>query len=134
MVATMTWLTVMEYLSQMITDMFHFPVLSSFMTYHGVCNQINTTGATSGAGTANTSGAPEFTPVFSGVCVTGSLVLCVCLVDRCLFFWPLCCVLPYTDSDYPFGILDIWILITPLWYLRYMDSDYPPLVSQIYGF
>ena len=29
----------------------HFPVLSSFMTYHWVCNQINMTGATSGAGT-----------------------------------------------------------------------------------
>ena len=28
------------------------------------------------------------------------------------------------DSDYPFGILDIRILIT-LWYLRYTDSDYP---------
>ena len=31
-------------------------------------------------------------PVFSGVRVTRSLVLCVCFVDRCLsfFFWPLC--------------------------------------------
>ena len=27
------------------------------------------------------------------------------------------------DSDYRFGILDLWILIT-LWYLRFMDSDY----------
>ena len=27
-------------------------------------------------------------PVFSGVCVTRSLVLCVCFVDRCLSFWP----------------------------------------------
>jgi hypothetical protein len=25
---------------------------------------------------------PEFTPVFSGVCVTRSLVLCVCFVDH----------------------------------------------------
>jgi hypothetical protein len=36
-------------------------------------------------------------PVFSGVSVTRSLVLCVCFVDRCLsfclfFFWPLCCL------------------------------------------
>jgi hypothetical protein len=36
-------------------------------------------------------------PVFSGVRVTRSLVLCVCFVDRCLsrcpvFFWPLYCV------------------------------------------
>ena len=54
---------------------------------------INTTGATSGAGTASTSGAPEFTPGFH---VIQSLVLCVCLVDRCLFFF------------------DIRIMITPL--------------------
>jgi len=45
------------------------------MTYHRVCNYINTTGATSGAGTAYPSGAHEFTPGFSGVCVTRSLVL-----------------------------------------------------------
>ena len=42
----------------------HFPVLSSFMTYHRVCNYINTTGSTSGARTAYPSGAPEFTPGF----------------------------------------------------------------------
>ena len=33
-------------------------------------NLINTTGAASGAGTAHPSGAPEFSPVFSGVRVT----------------------------------------------------------------
>jgi hypothetical protein len=27
-------------------------------------------------------------------------------------------------SDYPFGILDLRLLITP-WYLRFTDSDYP---------
>jgi hypothetical protein len=48
-------------------------------------------------------------PVFSGVCVTRSLVLYVCFVDRCLsfctfFFWPLCCLF----------FFDIRILITPL--------------------
>ena len=63
-----TWLTIMEYLSQMIMHMFtcrkHFPVLSSFMTYHRVCNQINTTGATSGEGTAYPSEASDFIPWF----------------------------------------------------------------------
>jgi hypothetical protein len=53
----------------------HFPVLSSFMTYHRVCYYINTTGATSGSGTTYPSGAPEFIPVFSGVRVTRSLLL-----------------------------------------------------------
>jgi hypothetical protein len=44
-------------------------------------------------------------PVFSGVPVrvNRSLVLCVCFVDRCLSFWPLCCL-----------FFDIRIMITPL--------------------
>jgi hypothetical protein len=74
--------TVMEYLCHKwpricSTCRKHFPVLSSFMTYPRDCNYINTTSATSGAGTANPSGAPEFTPVLSGVRVTRSLVLCM---------------------------------------------------------
>ena len=45
-------------------------------------------------------------PIFSGVRVTRSLVLCVCFVDRCLyfFFWPLFCLF----------FFDIRIVITPL--------------------
>jgi hypothetical protein len=54
------------------------------MFYHRVCNYINTTGAISGAGTAYPSGVPELIPVFSGVRVARSLVLCACFVDRCL--------------------------------------------------
>ena len=110
----MTWLTVMEYLCPKLPRIFstcrkHFPVLSSFMTYHRVCDWINTTGATGGTRTAYPSGAPEFTPCFSGVRVTRSLVLYVCFVDRCLsflysFFWQLCCLF----------FFDIRILITPL--------------------
>ena len=37
--------------------------------------------------------------MLSGVRVTRSLVICVCFVDRCLYFWPLCCL--FTDSDNP---------------------------------
>ena len=39
--------------------------------------------------------------IFSGVRVTRSLVLCVCFVDRFLYFfyWPLCCLFVF-DSDY----------------------------------
>jgi hypothetical protein len=44
-----------------------------------------------GAGTAYPSGAPELTPVFDGVRVTRSVVLCVCFVDRCLSF----CTFPF---------------------------------------
>ena len=42
----------------------------------------NNRDATSGVGTAHTSGAPDFTPIFSGVRVTRSLDWCVCFVDR----------------------------------------------------
>ena len=41
---------------------------------------------------------------FSGVRVIRSLDLCVCFVDCCFYFWPLCCLF----------LFDIRILITPL--------------------
>ena len=68
-------------MSPKTTDMFrcseYNTVLSSFTTYQGVCNKSNTTGATSGAGTACPSGAPEFNPDFSGVRVARSLTFCI---------------------------------------------------------
>ena len=69
----------------------HFLVLSSFMTYHWVCNQINTMGATSGAGTAYPPEHPRSPPVYVVVCPV-LLFLAFC----CLFFF------------------DLRILITPL--------------------
>ena len=96
----------------------HFPVLSSFMTYHRVCYYINTTGAISGAGTTYPSGAPEFIPVFSGVRVTRSLVLWVCFVDR--FFLPLCCqsffnlrilVTPFISSNSFYIVFILFVVI-----------------------
>jgi len=74
-----------------------------------------------------------------GVRVTRSLVLCVCFVDRCLFFcffffWPLCCLfffdtwvlitpLVSSNSSCPFVLFLLAIALSVL--LRYMDSDYP---------
>ena len=53
-------------------------------------------------------------PVFSGVHVTRSLVLCVCFVDRCLsfctfFFWPLWCLFFFDIRLWlpPFGIFKL---------------------------
>jgi len=51
-------------------------------------------GATCGAGTAYPSGAPEFTPGFSGVFVARSLVFCEMFyrsffVLVSFFFWPI---------------------------------------------
>jgi hypothetical protein len=54
------------------------------------------------------------TTVHSVVRVTRSLVLCVRFVDRCLSFVPfrlvivLSVLLPFTDSDYPFGIFKLF--------------------------
>ena len=60
--------------------------------------------------TAYPSGAHEFTPVYSGVHVTWSLVLC----DRCLSLCP-----------FSFGHC---VVYPSLIYL--FDSDYPPLVPS----
>ena len=86
----------------------HFRVLFSFISYHRVCNQINTTSATTGAGLAHPSEAHEFTPGFYwGSCY--SIFSFICMFFRSLFvllyffFWPLCCL-----------FFDIRILIVPL--------------------
>jgi hypothetical protein len=65
-------------------------VLSSFLIYHQVCNKSNMTGATCRAVAAYPSRAPEFTPIFSGVCVAWSLVFCVmlCMLLFVLFSSP----------------------------------------------
>jgi hypothetical protein len=44
---------------------------------------IKMTGAISGSGTAYYSGAPEFTPGFSGVCVTQSSFMCQAVKHTC---------------------------------------------------
>jgi len=117
----MNWLTVMEYLCHKWLLIFsacrkHFPVLSSFTTYYRVCNQINTTGATSGAGNAHPSGAPEFTPGFQwGSCY--SIFSFICMFCRSLFvllyFFLLVIVLSallrYTVSDCPFDIFKLFL-------------------------
>ena len=80
------------------------------MSRHRVCNC--TMGVTSGEGTAYPSGAPEFTPSFSGTRFTRSYVLCVCFVDHYLSFCPLsfghCVVCPAS----------IYRFFLPLWYLQ----------------
>ena len=93
-------------------------------SYHRVCNLINTTGATSGAGTAYPSCV--HTQFLWGSCY--SIVSFMCMFCRSLFvlffffFYPLCCLffcllsivlsvlLRYTDSDYPFGIFKLFFI------------------------
>ena len=67
------------------------------------------------AGTCYPSGTPEFTPGFSGFRGTRSSV-CM-LIDRCVSFCPFVLfhdvialfVPQFTDSDYPFGILKLFL-------------------------
>jgi hypothetical protein len=113
-VASMTWLTVLEYLCHKWPRIFstgfkHFPVLSSFTTYYRVCNLINTTGGSSGGGNAYPSRAPEITPGFLwGSCYSFfSFIYVFCwslFILLHFFFWPLCCLF----------FFDKRFLITPL--------------------
>ena len=82
----------------------HFSVLSSFMTYHRVCNQSTRRVALVERELLNLPEHMSSHPVFRGVRITRSLVLCVCFVDHCLSFWPLCCL----------SLFDLQILITHL--------------------
>ena len=72
-------------------------VLSSFVTYHEVCNKINTDGATTyGSGTLCPFGAPEFTLVVCVVRVARSLVLVFCILlctSLFVYFYVLFCVI-----------------------------------------
>jgi hypothetical protein len=58
-------------------------------------------------------------PVFSGVRVTRSLCVMFCRLLLVLFCHCVVSYLRFTDSDYPVGILDLRILITPLCLLHY---------------
>ena len=78
---------------------------SSIMTY-----------VTCGAGPANPSGAHEFTPVFSGVCVVRSLVFCVifvyiivCHFVRFRLVTVLFVFLRFMTSNCPFGIFKLFL-------------------------
>ena len=135
MVATMTWLTAMEYLCHKwpricSTCRKHFPVLSSFINYHGFVTRLKRRVSLVEQELLTLPEHPSSLPVFSGVRVTWSLVLYVCFVNRCLsfclFFFAivLCVLLRYTDSDYPFGIFK-----TVLYYVINQGQAIPQLLS-----
>ena len=90
---------------------FHFPVLFSFITYHRICNQSNTTGATSGAGTDYLSGVhPRILVGFLLLDLQFSVQWFVdCCFSFCFFIvWPLHCL-----------SFALWLLVfLHLWYLQ----------------
>jgi hypothetical protein len=84
---------ILEHLSTVTNTLF----VNCTWSIHFLHAEYNTTDATSGARTAYHSGVHEFNPVFSGVRVTRSLVLCVVLcrsfvVLLSFFCWSLRCL------------------------------------------
>jgi hypothetical protein len=84
-------------------------ILSTFITYHRICNKRNTTGDTWGTGITYPPGAPEFNLRLSGDLVARFLVFCVMFCrSLCVLSFGHCVV--YSSSIYGF-----WL---PLWYLQ----------------
>ena len=113
-----------------------FPVLSSFITYHQVCNYINTTGATSGSGTSNYSEPPEFIPGFQWGLFYSIFSLCVCFVDCflsfCTFSFGHYVVPPSSIYGFwlpPFGIFNLFLSFCPFCFCHCVVCS-----SSIYGF
>ena len=75
------------------------------MTYYLVCNKSNTTDVTTGTGTANTSGAHQFSLVVLGVRVAQSLDFRVLQTIVIVLFHLaiVSSVLRFNASDYHFG-------------------------------
>jgi branched-subunit amino acid transport protein len=63
-------------------------------------------------------------PVFSGARGTGSLILCVCFVDRCLSFCPFSIVYCVVCSS-------IYIFWLPLWYLQILFKQHQSIKKPI---
>ena len=72
----------------------------------------NTTGVTSEAGTANTSGGPEYTPSFSGVYVAQFVSICVLLCGSMFV------IVSFSLPLYFLSVLYVRLLVTPLVYLH----------------
>jgi hypothetical protein len=113
----MTWMTAMEYMCHRwpricSTCRKHFPVLSSFMTYHRVVTRLTRPVSLMDQELLTLPEHMSSPPVFSGVRVTRSLVLCVCFVDRFLFF----CIFSFGHCVVcSSSIYGLWL---PLWYLQ----------------
>ena len=111
----------MEYMCHKLPRIYstckHFPGLPSFIAYHRICNQIDTTDATNGAGTAYPFETHAFTLSFSVVRVTRSLfdvyVLLMFVCPFVLFFLviALSVLRRYTDYDYSVGIIQLFLPI-----------------------
>ena len=108
-----------SYLSQLYDQR-----LSWYLNCHRACNKSNTTGTTNGVETADPSGAREFTPVFGGIHIAQSLVLCVVfcislfvILSFCFRHWIVC----------PSSMFGFWL------YLWYLQTLYVLINSKLNG-
>jgi hypothetical protein len=79
----------------------------------------NTTDAARGGWTPTLPEHLSSSSIFSGVCVTRFLVLCVMFCDHCLSFWPLCCL----------SFFDLWVLVYNLVSSNSPCKHIPPLIG-----
>jgi hypothetical protein len=106
----------------------HFPVILSFMTYHRVCNYINTTVPLVEQELLTLPEHLKSHPCFCRVRVTWSLVLYVCFIDRCLSFCTFSfghCVV-CSSSIYGF-----WLR---LWYLQTLKRLHWYIIAGVLAF
>ena len=117
MVATMTWLTVMEYLCHKwpricSTCRKHLPVFPHSRLITGFVTRLTRRVSLVEQELLTLLEHLSSPPVFSGIRVTRSLVLYVCFVDRCLSF----CTFSFGHCVVcSFSIYGFWL---PLWYLQ----------------
>jgi hypothetical protein len=117
MVATMTWLTVMEYLCHKwpricSTCRKHFPVFPHSRLITGFVTRLTRRVPLVEQELLTLPEHLSSPPVFSGIRVTRSLVLYVYFVDRCLYF----CTFSFGYCVvWSFSIYGFWLL---LWYLQ----------------
>ena len=122
-VATMTWLIAMEYMCHKwplicSTCRKHFPILPISRLITGFVTRLTQQVSLVEKELLVLWRHLSSPPVFSGVRVTRSLVLCVCFVDRCLSFYTFSFAHCFVCSS---SIYWFWL---PLWYLQNLLSEY----------
>jgi hypothetical protein len=55
-------------------------------------------------------------------------------IDRCLSFWPLCCLLRFTVSDYPFSIFKLVLVIFHLAIVFSLFFDLRVMITPLVSF
>jgi hypothetical protein len=108
-------ISVPQYTKDMFPYCTHYAILSSFMpshthmtsnvSYHRVCNNSNTTGGTSGGGTAHPSGTHHFIVFFASCFVDHYFSICSFQLFNVLSD------LRFPASNYPFVIFKHFVLL-----------------------